>query len=129
MTILRHLKIRDAELSLAFVSSQKIRALNIKYLNRAHTTDVLAFDLSSDGDVLCGEVIISTDAVVQNARRFDTAPATELVLYIIHGILHLTGYDDHSAADRARMRAKEQEVLTILANRPAAVLRRTPSPS
>ncbi|MCA9404089.1 MAG: rRNA maturation RNase YbeY [Candidatus Omnitrophica bacterium] len=127
-TILRHLKIRKADLSLAFVSSQKIRALNIKYLNRAHTTDVLAFDLSSGEDgpgVLTGEVIISTDAVVQNARRFGTTPASELALYIIHGILHLTGYDDHAAADRERMRAKEQEVLRALGERPAAALRKS----
>lgn len=125
--VLLQLDITDAQLSIVFVSSQKIRALNIKYLGRAHTTDVLAFDLSSEvasKKKLHGEIIISTDAVVQNSRQFDSAPATELVLYIVHGVLHLLGYDDHSPADTARMRAKEAKILEGLGRRPTSVIQK-----
>ena len=99
------------------MSSQRIRALNKQYLNRSYATDVLAFDLAegktSTQEVL-GDVIISTDAARQNARRFQTPVKEELVLYVIHGILHLLGYDDHKPADVKKMRAKEKQLLTIL---------------
>jgi len=74
------------------VSSQKIRAFNKKFLNRNHATDVLAFDMSNgSSDIktktsLVGDIIISTDAAIQNAKIFGTSVKQELLLYIIHGI-------------------------------------------
>lgn len=123
--ILQYLKIRNSVLSIVFVSSQKIRALNKKFLNRTYATDVLAFDLGSNGSVrpkqarkirreIIGDIVISTDAVKQNSRRFKTTEQHELVLYVIHGILHLLGYDDHQPKDIGRMRSKEQEILNHL---------------
>lgn len=112
-------------MSVVFVSSQKIRALNKKFLNRTYSTDVLAFDLGGNGSTrekslkhppkeLVGDVIISTDAVKQNSIKYSTSESRELVLYIVHGILHLLGYDDHDAVDIDRMRLKEQEILSHL---------------
>ena len=110
-------------MSFVFVSRQKIAALNKKYLGRTYATDVLAFDLANQESsrpsrtknrILCGDVIISTDAVVKNAGEFKTSDAHELVLYVIHGMLHLIGYDDHKAADIKKMRAKEQELLEVV---------------
>jgi len=63
---------------------------------------------------LQGDIIISTDAVVANARKFKTSPQHELSLYIVHGILHLLGYDDHAAKDITRMRKKERELMKLL---------------
>ncbi len=105
-------------MALVFVSNPKIKALNKKYLKRNHATDVLAFDLS-DGALpakkhLQGDIIISTDAVIANARKFKTSLRYELALYIVHGILHLLGYDDHAAKDITRMRKKEQELMEHL---------------
>lgn len=112
-------------MSIVFVSSQKIRALNKKFLNRSYATDVLAFNLGGNGLVhaksgkelhgkVIGDIVISTDAAKQNSQKFKTTEQHELVLYIVHGILHLLGYDDHEAADIRRMRIKEQEVLSHL---------------
>lgn len=122
--ILKFKRLDQACISVVFVSSQKIRALNKKYLNRTYATDVLAFNLSDEncnsstpdgeGEDLMGDIVISTDAVRQNVKKFKTEPAYELVLYVVHGILHLLGYDDHSAKDTREMRAEEQVIMNYL---------------
>lgn len=118
--ILKHLNIQRATLTLVFVSRQKMRALNKNYLKRNHETDVLAFDLRDDAGrsrkqkEIMGDIVISTDAAVKNARIFGMPVHTELVLYITHGILHLSGYDDHAPGDLKKMRQKEQEILSRL---------------
>ncbi len=63
---------------------------------------------------LNGEIIISTDAVRQNARKFKTSEAYELALYLVHGILHLLGYDDKTVKDKAVMREAEERVMGYL---------------
>ena len=118
--ILRHENVNAAILSIVFVSHQKIRALNKKYLKRNYVTDVLAFDLKDNefpkqmSKTLTGDIIISTDAALKNVNTFQTTLSQELVLYIVHGILHLLGYDDHKPADVKRMRRKEQDILKSL---------------
>lgn len=115
--VLKQERVKNAVLSIVFVSSQKIRAMNIKYLGRAYVTDVLAFDLSDekkDRESISGDIIISTDAVVQNSREFKTSEKHELMLYIIHGILHLLGYDDHTQKDIVKMRKRESELIEIV---------------
>jgi len=64
--------------------------------------------------VIKGEVIISTDAAIKNSRIYKTSLAQEVVLYIIHGILHLIGYDDCCGIDISKMRKKEEETLNLL---------------
>ena len=118
--ILRHEGVRQAELSFVFVSRQKIQALNRKYLKRPYATDVLAFDLGekkSPRSPLIGEIVISTDAVMTNSRLFQTNPPQELILYVIHGLLHLLGFDDHRKKDVIKMRRKEGELLKWIANK------------
>jgi probable rRNA maturation factor len=112
--------IRKADLSIVFVTSQKMRALNRRYHRRDYTTDVLAFNLKidpkkiSDKKHIEGEIIISTATALRNARLYKTAVDRELALYVVHGILHLLGYDDHRSSDIRRMRRKEQELLDLL---------------
>ena len=91
-TILRRERIQDVSLSVAFVTARKIRALNQKFLKHRYPTDVLAFNLKDTW-----EIVISTDAAVQNAKRFKTSVQKEITLYLIHGILHLLGYNDHNS--------------------------------
>ena len=118
--ILRHEKISRAALSFVFVTDQKMRAFNKKYLGRDHTTDVLAFDLKEDRPVgtkarsLEGDIIISATTACKNAKAFKTFPQHEITLYIAHGILHLLGYDDHSPKDIKKIRAKEQELMALV---------------
>ncbi|OGX40717.1 MAG: rRNA maturation RNase YbeY [Omnitrophica WOR_2 bacterium RIFCSPLOWO2_12_FULL_50_9] len=122
-TILRYEKVRRAELGVVFVSSQKIKALNKKFLHRDYATDVLAFDLREGGisrdskarrGELMGDIVISADTAAYNAGIYRTSLEKEIILYVIHGILHLLGYDDHRPQDIQRMRKKEQEILIYL---------------
>jgi len=113
--ILRYEGVKDSELSIVFVTSQRIRALNQKFLHRNHATDVLAFDMRDPGEAkdasLVGDIIISTDAAIQNAKTFKTSIEHELVLYVIHGILHILGYDDHTPKDVKKMRQREAGII------------------
>jgi len=68
-------------------------------------------------------VVISTDAVIQNAKRYNQSRYKEISLYIIHGVLHLVGFDDHKKADRVRMRNKEEDHLNFLGSHIKTVLR------
>ena len=114
-------KIKKAKLSIAFVTQQKITALNKKFLKRPFATDVLAFDFSYQNQAhkviskrvqtLNGEIVISLDAALKNAKIYDSSFTKEIVLYVIHGILHLSGFDDHRSADKKRMREKEKGLL------------------
>lgn len=113
--ILKFCRVSKAELAFVFVSRQKIAALNKQFLGRAYATDVLAFDLRDNRkEKLRGDIIISTDAVIKQSGQFGQPLSRELALYMIHGILHLLGYDDHSPKDIAKMRAEEQRVLKLL---------------
>jgi len=119
-TILRHEGIAAADLSFVFVTDRAIKVLNKKYLKRSYATDVLAFDLGQG--TLCekkkcplaGEIIISVETAVKNAKLYHSTLKGEIALYVSHGILHLLGYDDHSRRDIKRMREKEGEILNIL---------------
>ncbi len=114
-SILRASGVSAAELTFVFVSRQKIAALNLQFLGRSYATDVLAFDLrESPRDRLRGDIIISTDAVIKQAEQFGQSVRRELELYMVHGILHLLGFDDHSPKDIARMRAEEQRIVKLL---------------
>ena len=112
--ILKAERVPAAQLSFVFVSNPKIRALNKKFLKRNSATDVLAFDFNkSKSDELNGEIIISTDQAIHNARLYKTSSQKELMLYVIHGILHLLGFDDHTSAEIKRLRRKEEELFKI----------------
>jgi probable rRNA maturation factor len=94
-------------LSIALVTDAAIAKLNTQYHATSGPTDILTFDY---GEGL-GELIISVEHVVANARRFRTAPARELARYVAHGILHLHGHNDRTPRQRTRMRAAESRLL------------------
>lgn len=114
---LKELKKTNYEIVLLFVSNQKIRAINRKYLNKDHSTDVISFDYEGAGKnpslmkLFLGDIIISSDKAFQNSIEYGTTFFEEVALYVIHGILHLTGYNDISKAERATMRRKEDALL------------------
>ncbi len=98
------------ELSVALVDDASIAAINQQFLNHAGPTDVISFDL---GDGL-GESIVSAERAVIVARQLRRPPHAELALYLVHGLLHLAGLDDHTPAQRRAMRAAERHVLRQL---------------
>ena len=94
-------------LSIVLVNDAEMARLNRQFHHTPGTTDILTFDYG-EGQ---GELIISTQRAVAQARRFHTTPAHELALYVVHGVLHLRGYDDRTPHQRARMRAAERRLL------------------
>jgi probable rRNA maturation factor len=114
-TVLEGEDVADYEISLAFVDNPTIHRLNQRYLQHDEPTDVLSFPLGEvSASKLAGELVLGVEiAVEQSAARGHDVQA-ELMLYVIHGLLHLCGYDDHDAADRAAMRHRERHYLQQL---------------
>jgi len=104
---------KRAHISIALVGDQRMAHLNEQYLGHQGPTDVLSFDLSDvDGSDVDGEVVISTDTAVRQAIRRGHDPTAEILLYAIHGTLHLCGMNDGSEADAGAMHRTEDELLT-----------------
>ena len=111
------------EVSLVFTDSATVRQLNRDYRGVDEPTDVLAFSmlpqkgadfsfaLPPDGVTRLGEIIISYPQAVTQAREQDHSPKRELALLVIHGILHLLGYDHEEPEEESKMRDKERELL------------------
>lgn len=115
-TLERH-HVRRADISIAVVSDDIIAELNERHLEHPGPTDVLTFDLADPqlgGECLSGEIVASLDTAEREAARRDHPTLVELALYVVHGTLHLLGYDDHTAAKSARMHRCEDEILTSL---------------
>lgn len=109
--------INAAEISLAIVSDGEIARLNKTYLNHEGPTDVITFPLSRPGaSPLEGEIVVSIETAVREAGRRGLHPDRELCLYVVHGMLHLCGYDDLDPKARRRMRGRERHYLKHLAD-------------
>jgi probable rRNA maturation factor len=105
----------DAEISVALVDSATIRQLNQRYLQHDEPTDVLSFPLSEpSAHRLAGELVIGAEVAKAEAERRGHDVQAELALYVVHGILHLCGYDDKDAKSTAQMRARERHYLGLL---------------
>lgn len=101
-----------ASLSVAAVDDAAIRPINRRHLGHDWPTDVISFLLSEPGDeVLAGELVISAETAARVAAERGVDPAAEFALYLVHGLLHLCGYDDQTDTDAARMRRREEESL------------------
>lgn len=117
----------SATISIAIVDNDTIHDLNQRYLQHDYATDVLSFLLECEiepeslpipksaprgaGKRLDGEIIVSAEMAKETAAKYRWQPLDELTLYVVHGLLHLCGYDDLSAKEMKVMRQREQEVL------------------
>jgi probable rRNA maturation factor len=114
-TVLEGEGVREAKVTLAFVDNGHIHRLNKQFLGHDEPTDVLSFPYTDPGaKKLEGEIAIGYEVARASAAERGHPVAAELALYVIHGCLHMCGYDDRTAADAARMRAKEREYLRAL---------------
>ena len=94
-----------------------ITKLNKEYFKKLTPTDVIAFPLVDEFcDDYMGEVIISVERAVIVAKELNVPWQEELLLYLVHGMLHLAGYKDSSVKDKKIMRIKEQEILVYIRN-------------
>lgn len=112
----------DRDVHLTLVDDREIRRLNRRYLGTRRPTDVLAFNLELDAGPpflesprparLLGEVIISAETAARQAARLRIPVALELDLLLVHGLLHLAGYDDHKPDEARVMHEREREILS-----------------
>src|SRR6516164_8316756 len=101
--------VADYEISLAFVDNSTIHRLNQRYLQHDEPTDVLSFPLSEpNATKLAGELVVGVEVAAEQAADRGHDIQDELTLYVIHGLLHLCGYDDHEDDERAAMRERER---------------------
>ena len=103
---------RLGDVSVIFCSDNYILDVNLKYLQHDYFTDIITFDYC-EGDTLSGDLFISVDSVRENAAFYGVEFADELNRVIVHGILHLIGYDDHTEKEKKEMRAKENYYLSL----------------
>ena len=106
---------RIGAVNVIFCSDNYILDVNMRYLQNDYFTDIITFDYC-EKDILSGDLFISIDSVRENALHYGTAFADELDRVMVHGILHLIGYDDHSEEDIAVMRQKEDYYLRMKAS-------------
>lgn len=99
-------------LEISLVDDVAIARVNEEFLGHEGATDVISFLYESERR---GELIISTERAAAQAREWGNTVAREIALYIVHGILHLNGYTDATAPQKKRMRRREKELMSLLA--------------
>ena len=103
------------EITYIFCSDSYLHKINMEHLNHDTFTDIITFNYNIE-EMINSDIFISVDRVKENAESFNTTFQNELSRVIIHGILHLIGYDDKSDADKEVMRSKEDFYLSLLSN-------------
>jgi rRNA maturation RNase YbeY len=104
---------KTGALCYVFVSDRRILELNRQFLHHDDYTDIITFDNSTEKEI-SGEMYISIDTVRKNAKRYRTGFDNELLRVMVHGILHLCGYNDKTTRERQVMRAMEDDSLLLL---------------
>lgn len=100
------------DINVIFCSDNYILDVNMRYLQHDYFTDIITFDYC-EGDVLSGDLFISVDSVRENSEHYGSTFDEELHRVIVHGVLHLIGYDDHTEEDITMMRSKENYYLKM----------------
>jgi probable rRNA maturation factor len=136
--LLAELNIENAELGINLVATREMALINETFLRHEGSTDVLTFDYAEKvvrasrlhkkslkreirrrdaRAALCGEIIVCVDEAVSQAKPFNATWQSEIIRYLVHGVLHLLGHDDRRAAARRRMKQEENRLLRQLSRR------------
>ena len=109
-------QVAGAEITIILVEDEYIKKLNRDFLNQNDTTDVISFHLDDlqNRDFFEGEVYANVDQIERQALDYGVSFSNELVRIVIHGLLHLVGYDDQTFTDKETMTMKEDSYLSIL---------------
>ena len=119
VAIFKSLELEEHEVSLLFVDDRGITEINRHYLGRNHPTNVIAFSMN-EGDfgtinpLLLGDIVISVETALRDARAGDLPLEDEINYLMIHGVLHLLGYDHEQARETEEMEKKEKEIFFAL---------------
>jgi rRNA maturation RNase YbeY len=111
--LIQHFGLQFISIEVNIVNSKIVLELNKLYLKHNYKTDILTFNYSSAETVLEGEIYISIDDALENSKRFKNSLNEELKRLIIHGILHLIGYNDNSPNQKKRMKEMEDKSLKL----------------
>ena len=114
LLVLRDYEVKQAVIGLAIVTDETIQKMNKRFLDHDYATDVLSFPLSDrehETGVLEGEIAISYDTAKRRAGEFGWGTEKELLLYAVHGTLHLIGLSDQTGQERTVMRRAEKKIL------------------
>ena len=103
---------RAGDISIIFCSDNYILDINMRYLQHDYFTDIITFDYC-EGEKISGDLFISVDSVRENALLYGAEFEEELNRVMVHGVLHLIGYDDHTKAEQKVMREKENYYLSL----------------
>jgi len=124
VALFEELEISEAELGIHLVGAKEMARVNWQFLRHEGSTDVITFDHANpearskeQGAKLHGELFICVDDVVLQAKNFKTSWQSELVRYVVHGILHLLGHDDLKPDLRRKMKREENRLVRLLAKR------------
>ena len=100
------------EISFIFCDDEYLLEINQKYLDHDTYTDIISFD-NSVGNILGGDIFISTERVMENAGNFNVSFDEELKRVMVHGVLHFCGYKDKNSEEKEVMRSKEEEKMKM----------------
>ena len=109
-SLIRELQMEVESLNIVFVDDATLQKMHLEYLNDPQKTDVITFDLS-EGPRIEGEIYISSERAAEQAKEYGVPFAQEVLRLIIHGILHLKGFDDLEAQDRKIMKQEEERLV------------------
>ena len=122
--LLVELKIKEVEFGVNLVATREMTLMNEAFLKHAGSTDVITFDhlnpkskIQNPKSQLHGELFICVDDAISQAKQFKTDWQSEIVRYVIHGILHLTGHDDLKSKSRNKMKLEENRLLRLLSKK------------
>jgi probable rRNA maturation factor len=108
--VIRHEKKKPGNISVVLCSDRYLLQLNKKFLKHDYYTDIITFDYGEDKTV-SGDIMISIERVKENAASFKVPVSSELLRVIVHGVLHLCGYQDKNKNDRGIMTELENKYL------------------
>ena len=113
--IIENHKFKLGDVSIIFCNDEYLLSINKTYLNHNYYTDIITFNYNNK-NVLSGDIFISVDTVKLNAKEFAVTESDEFLRVIIHGILHLLGFNDSNDEEKLEMRRKENESLELFFN-------------
>ena len=118
--LLHELGITSSDLSVAFLDARAMTRVNETFLRHGGVTDVITFNYQPEAPhpspTLCGEVLVCVAVAIEQARRYRLSWQAEVVRYLVHGVLHLRGFDDQEPGERRRMKREENRCVHLLAH-------------
>lgn len=106
-----YFELNISSLVINFITAAEIEKINIKYLDHHYSTDIITFNYDGKKNLIDGEIFISSIDAEHNARKYNVSFEEEIIRLLIHGILHLLGYDDKKQSQKKIMKKYENKLL------------------